>query len=76
LRALEEALEDVAGCAVIISYDRWFVDRIATHMPAFEGDSHGEWFEGSLQDHEAGTMRRLGTDLTIPHRIKHKKFTR
>ncbi|MGB7834379.1 MAG: energy-dependent translational throttle protein EttA [Xanthobacteraceae bacterium] len=76
LRALEEALEDFAGCAVIISHDRWFLDRIATHMLAFEGDSHVEWFEGNFQDYEQDKMRRLGTDSTIPHRIKYKKFTR
>jgi ATP-binding cassette ChvD family protein len=76
LRALEEALEDFAGCAVIISHDRWFLDRIATHMLAFEGESHVEWFEGNFQDYEADKMRRLGTDSTIPHRIKYKKFMR
>ena len=76
LRALEEALEDFAGCAVIISHDRWFLDRIATHILAFEGDSHVEWFEGNFQDYEQDKMRRLGTDSTIPHRIKYKKFTR
>ncbi|MBV8509085.1 MAG: ATP-binding cassette domain-containing protein, partial [Xanthobacteraceae bacterium] len=76
LRALEEALEDFAGCAVIISHDRWFLDRIATHMLAFEGDSHVEWFEGNFEDYEKDKMRRLGTDSTIPHRIKYKKFTR
>src|SRR5690242_12346125 len=76
LRALEEALEDFAGCAVIISHDRWFLDRIATHILAFEGDSHVEWFEGNFQDYEADKMRRLGTDSAIPHRIKYKKFTR
>jgi ATP-binding cassette ChvD family protein len=76
LRALEEALEDFAGCAVIISHDRWFLDRIATHMLAFEGDSHVEWFEGNFQDYEADKMRRLGIDSTIPHRIKYKKFGR
>ena len=76
LRALEEALEDFAGCAVIISHDRWFLDRIATHMLAFEGDSHVEWFEGNFQDYEADKMRRLGQDSTIPHRIKYKKFAR
>jgi len=76
LRALEEALEDFAGCAVIISHDRWFLDRVATHMLAFEGDSHVEWFEGNFQDYEADKMRRLGTDSTIPHRIKYKKLTR
>jgi ATP-binding cassette ChvD family protein len=76
LRALEEALEDFAGCAVIISHDRWFLDRIATHILSFEGSSHVEWFEGNFQDYEADKMRRLGTDSTIPHRIKYKKFSR
>jgi ATP-binding cassette ChvD family protein len=76
LRALEEALEDFAGCAVIISHDRWFLDRIATHILAFEGDSHAEWFEGNFQDYEQDKMRRLGTDTVIPHRIKYKKFAR
>jgi len=76
LRALEEALEDFAGCAVIISHDRWFLDRIATHMLAFEGDSHVEWFEGNFQDYEADKKRRLGIDSVIPHRIKYKKFSR
>ncbi|MET0277721.1 MAG: energy-dependent translational throttle protein EttA, partial [Pseudorhodoplanes sp.] len=76
LRALEEALEDFAGCAVIISHDRWFLDRIATHMLAFEGDSHVEWFEGNFQEYEADKMRRLGTDSIVPHRLKYKKFTR
>ena len=76
LRALEEALEDFAGCAVIISHDRWFLDRIATHILSFEGESHVEWFEGNFQDYEADKMRRLGTDSTIPHRIKYKKFAR
>jgi ATP-binding cassette ChvD family protein len=76
LRALEEALEDFAGCAVIISHDRWFLDRIATHILAFEGDSRVEWFEGNFQDYEQDKMRRLGTDSTIPHRIKYKKFSR
>jgi energy-dependent translational throttle protein EttA len=76
LRALEEALEDFAGCAVIISHDRWFLDRIATHMLAFEGDSHVEWFEGNFQDYEKDKMRRLGQDSIIPHRLKYKKFKR
>ena len=76
LRALEEALEDFAGCAVIISHDRWFLDRIATHILAFEGDSHVEWFEGNFQDYEEDKMRRLGTDSIMPHRIKYKKFSR
>ena len=76
LRALEEALEDFAGCAVIISHDRWFLDRIATHILSFEGDSHLEWFEGNFQDYETDKMRRLGTDSVIPHRLKYKKFSR
>jgi ATP-binding cassette ChvD family protein len=76
LRALEEALEDFAGCAVIISHDRFFLDRIATHMLAFEGDSHVEWFEGNFQDYEEDKKRRLGIDSTIPKRIKYKKLTR
>ncbi len=76
LRALEEALEDFAGCAVIISHDRFFLDRIATHMLAFEGDSHVEWFEGNFQDYEDDKKRRLGTDSLIPKRIKYKQFTR
>ncbi|HEY1983542.1 MAG TPA: energy-dependent translational throttle protein EttA [Xanthobacteraceae bacterium] len=76
LRALEEALEDFAGCAVIISHDRWFLDRIATHILAFEGDSHVEWFEGNFQDYEKDKMRRLGTDSIVPQRIKYKKFSR
>ncbi len=76
LRALEEALEDFAGCAVIISHDRWFLDRIATHMLAFEGDSHVEWFEGNFADYEEDKKRRLGIDSVIPHRLKYKKFSR
>ena len=76
LRALEDALEDFAGCAVIISHDRWFLDRIATHMLSFEGNSHVEWFEGNFQDYEEDKKRRLGVDSTIPHRIKYKKFSR
>ena len=74
LRALEEALENFAGCAVIISHDRWFLDRIATHILAFEGDSHVEWFEGNYQDYEADLKRRLGDDAETPHRIKYKKL--
>ncbi len=76
LRALELALEEFAGCAMIISHDRWFLDRIATHMLAFEGDSHVEWFEGNFQDYEADKKRRLGIDADQPHRIKYKRFTR
>jgi ATP-binding cassette ChvD family protein len=76
LRALEEALLDFAGCAVIISHDRFFLDRIATHILAFEGDSHVEWFEGNFADYEEDKKRRLGTDSIIPHRLKYKKFSR
>jgi ATP-binding cassette ChvD family protein len=76
LRALEEALEDFAGCAVIISHDRWFLDRIATHILAFEGESHVEWFEGNFQDYEKDKIRRLGEDSVMPKRIKYKKFSR
>jgi energy-dependent translational throttle protein EttA len=72
LRALEDALLDFAGCAVIISHDRWFLDRIATHILAFEGDSHVEWFEGNYQDYEADRKRRLGALADQPHRIKYK----
>jgi ATP-binding cassette ChvD family protein len=76
LRALEEALLEFAGCAVIISHDRFFLDRIATHMLAFEGDSHVEWFEGNFADYEEDKKRRLGIDSVIPHRLKYKKFSR
>src|ERR1044071_3466518 len=76
VRAREEALEDFAGCAVIISHDRWFLDRIATHILAFEGDSHVEWFEGNYQDYEKDKMHRLGIESVIPQRIKYKKFSR
>ena len=76
LRALEEALLGFAGCAVVISHDRWFLDRIATHMLAFEGDSDVVWFEGNYQDYEADRKRRLGTDAEQPHRIKYRKLTR
>jgi energy-dependent translational throttle protein EttA len=75
LRALEEALVAFAGCAVVISHDRWFLDRIATHMLAFEGDSNVVWFEGNYQDYEADRHRRLGTDADQPHRIKFRKLT-
>ena len=75
LRALEEALISFAGCAVVISHDRWFLDRIATHMLAFEGDSRVVWFEGNYQDYEADRHRRLGTDADQPHRIKYRKLT-
>ncbi len=76
LRALEDALLDFAGCAVVISHDRFFLDRIATHMLAFEGDSHVEWFEGNFADYEEDKKRRLGIDSVIPHRLKYKKFSR
>jgi len=76
LRALEEALLNFAGCAVVISHDRWFLDRIATHMLAFEGDSQVVWFEGNYQDYEADKKRRLGNDADQPHRIKYRKLTR
>jgi len=76
LRALEEALLSFAGCAVVISHDRWFLDRIATHILAFEGDSRVVWFEGNYQDYEADRHRRLGADADQPHRIKYRKLTR
>jgi len=76
LSALEEALENFAGCAVIISHDRFFLDRIATHILAFEGDSHVEWFEGNFQAYEEDKKLRLGADATQPHRIKYRKFAR
>jgi ATP-binding cassette ChvD family protein len=76
LRALEEALLNFAGCAVVISHDRWFLDRIATHMLAFEGDSQVVWFEGNYQDYEADRKRRLGNDADQPHRIKYRRLTR
>ncbi len=76
LAALEAALEDYAGCAVIISHDRWFLDRIATHILAFEGDSHAEWFEGNYAEYEADRKRRLGTEADQPQRIKFRRFTR
>ena len=76
LRALEEALIDFAGCAVVISHDRWFLDRIATHILAFEGDSQVVWFEGNYQDYEADRHRRLGAEADQPHRIKFKPLTR
>ncbi len=73
LRALEEAILEYAGCVVVISHDRWFLDRIATHMLAFEGDSHVEWFEGNYAEYEEDKKRRLGDDA-LPHRIKYKKL--
>ncbi|MBO9396367.1 energy-dependent translational throttle protein EttA [Shimia sp. R11_0] len=76
LRALEDALVDFAGCAVVISHDRFFLDRICTHILAFEGDAHVEWFEGNFEDYEEDKKRRLGPDALEPKRLKHKKFTR
>ncbi|MDG1006628.1 MAG: energy-dependent translational throttle protein EttA [Alphaproteobacteria bacterium] len=76
LRALEEGLDEFAGCAIIISHDRWFLDRIATHILAFEGDSHVEWFEGNYADYEEDRKRRLGADAEVPKRIKYKQFSR
>jgi ATP-binding cassette ChvD family protein len=76
LQALEAALEDYPGCAVVISHDRWFLNRLATHILAFEGDSHVEWFEGDFDSYEEDKKRRLGADSLIPHRIKFQKFAR
>jgi ATP-binding cassette ChvD family protein len=76
LQNLEEALENFAGCAVVISHDRWFLDRLCTHILAFEGDSHVEWFEGNFEAYEEDKKRRLGADSLIPKRIKFQKFTR
>jgi ATPase subunit of ABC transporter with duplicated ATPase domains len=76
MRALEEALENFAGCAVVISHDRWFLDRIATHILAFEGDSKVEYFDGNYSEYEADRKRRLGVDADQPHRIKYRSLTR
>jgi ATP-binding cassette ChvD family protein len=76
LQNLEEALDEFAGCAVVISHDRWFLDRLCTHILAFEGDSHVEWFEGNFEAYEEDKKRRLGADSLIPHRIKFHKFSR
>jgi len=76
LRALEEALLEFAGCAVVVSHDRWFLDRIATHILAFEGNSHVEWFEGNYEAYEADKKRRLGADAAQPSRIKYKPISR
>jgi ATPase subunit of ABC transporter with duplicated ATPase domains len=75
LRALEDAILDLAGCVLVISHDRWFLDRIATHILAFEGDSRVVWFEGNYQEYEADRHKRLGTDADQPHRIKYRKLT-
>jgi ATPase subunit of ABC transporter with duplicated ATPase domains len=74
LRSLEEALLEFAGCAVVVSHDRWFLDRIATHILAFEGDSKVVWFQGNYQDYEADLKRRKGADADQPHRIKYRKI--
>jgi ATPase subunit of ABC transporter with duplicated ATPase domains len=76
MRALEEALEEFGGCAVVISHDRWFLDRIATHILAFEGDGSVVWFEGNYSDYEADRKKRLGKDADQPHRIKYRHLTR
>jgi ATPase subunit of ABC transporter with duplicated ATPase domains len=76
LQALESALEDYPGCAVVISHDRWFLDRLATHILAFEGDSHVEWFEGNFESYEEDKKRRLGISEIIPSRVKFQKFGR
>jgi ATPase subunit of ABC transporter with duplicated ATPase domains len=73
---LEEALEDFAGCAVVVSHDRWFLDRVATHILAFEGDSQVRFFDGNWTDYEADLKRRLGKDAEMPHRIKYRNLTR
>jgi len=76
MRALEEALENFGGCAVVISHDRWFLDRIATHIMAFEGDSKVFWFEGNFSEYEENRRARLGVEAEVPHRIKYRKLTR
>ena len=76
LRALEDALLDFAGCAVIISHDRWFLDRIATHILSFEGDSHVEWFEGNYEAYETDLNRRLGVDVLTPTKVKYRPIRR
>ena len=76
LRALEQALENFAGCAVVISHDRWFLDRIASHILAFEGDSRVAWFEGNYSDYEADRKARMGIAADQPHRIRYRQLTR
>jgi ATPase subunit of ABC transporter with duplicated ATPase domains len=76
LRALEDALLDFAGCVLVVSHDRWFLDRISTHVLAFEGDSSVRWFEGNFSDYEADRHKRLGADADQPHRIKYKPLVR
>ncbi len=76
IRAMEEAMENFAGCCVVISHDRWFLDRVATHILAFEGDSQVVWFEGNYQAYEEDRHKRMGTDADQPHRIKYRKLTK
>jgi ATPase subunit of ABC transporter with duplicated ATPase domains len=76
MRALEEALENFAGCAIIVSHDRWFLDRVATHMLVFEGDSQLRWFEGGYSDYEADRRKRLGQAADVPHRVKYRPLAR
>jgi ATPase subunit of ABC transporter with duplicated ATPase domains len=76
LQALEQAIEDFAGCAIIISHDRFFLDRLCTHILAFEGDAHVEWFEGNFEAYEQDKVRRLGPDALEPKRAKYKRFAR
>jgi ATPase subunit of ABC transporter with duplicated ATPase domains len=73
---MEEALEEFAGCAVVVSHDRWFLDRVATHILAFEGDSQVTWFDGNFSDYEEDKRKRLGLEADQPHRIKYKPLTR
>ena len=76
LRALEEALDTFAGCAIVVSHDRWFLDRVATHILAFEGDSQVYWFDGNYTDYEVDRRRREGISADLPHRIQYKRLTR
>ena len=76
LRSLEEAIDNFAGCAVVVSHDRWFLDRVATHILAFEGDAQVYWFEGNYSDYESDRRKRLGISADTPHRIRYKKLTR
>src|SRR5437899_5995988 len=76
MRALEEALENFAGCAIVISHDRWFLDRVATHILAFEGDSRVYWFDGNFTEYEEDKRKRLGADAMKPHRIRYRQMTR
>jgi ATPase subunit of ABC transporter with duplicated ATPase domains len=76
MRALEEALENFAGCAIVISHDRWFLDRVATHILAFEGDSRVVWYDGNYSEYEEDKRKRLGTEADQPHRIRYRQMTR